>query len=126
LLSCLAAFVDHDRAVARPGHGTAHEEEVIVRAHRDHLQVAGRHALGPVAAGHPLALEHAAGEGAVPDRATVAEVFVRAVRAGEAGEEVPLHDPRRAATLADPGHRHALARLEDVAHLDLAPHRGRL
>src|SRR3989442_264336 len=126
LLPRLAALADHDRAVARPRHGAAHEEEMIVRAHRDHLQVAGRHALGPVAAGHPLALEHAAGEGAVPDRAAVPEVFVRAVRAGEAGEEVPLHDPRRAAALADPRDRHPLAPLEDIAHLDLAPHRGRL
>src|SRR5437870_6447581 len=126
LLPCLGALADHDRAVARPRHGAAHEEEMLVRAHRDHHQVAGGHALGPVAAGHALALEHAAGVGAVPDRAAVPEVLVRAVRAGEAGEEVPLHDPRRAAPLAHPGDRHPLARLEDVAHLDLAPHRGRL
>src|SRR5437667_12813727 len=99
---------------------------MLVRAHRDHLQVAGRHALGPVAPGHALALEHTAGEGAVPDRAAVPEVLVRAVRAGEAGEEVPLHDPRRAPPLAHPAHRHAFTRLEDVAHLDLAPYRGRL
>src|SRR5213595_1707602 len=82
LLPCLGALADHDRAVARPRHGAAHEEEMLVRAHRDHHQVAGGHALGPVAAGHALALEHAAGVGAVPDRAAVPEVLVRAVRAG--------------------------------------------
>src|SRR5205809_766170 len=83
-------------------------------------------ALGPVAAGHALALEHTAGERAVSDRAAVAEVLVRAVRAREAAEAVALDDARRAAPLAHAGDGHALAHLEHVGDLDLAPHRGRL
>src|SRR2546422_90632 len=84
---------------ARARHAAAHEEEMVAGAPPVPLRVGGRPALGPVAAGHALALEHAAGEGGVPDRAAMPEVLVRAVRAGEAGEEVPLHAPRRAAPL---------------------------
>src|SRR5262249_1765618 len=81
---------------------------------------------GAVPPGHPLALEAAPGERRVADRPAVPEVLVGSVRARKPGEQVALHHARRPATLAHAGDVDALARLEDVADLDLAPDRRRL
>src|SRR5262249_23547784 len=109
----------HDHgAVARAGDGAAHEQEVVVVAHGDDLDVERRHALGAVATGHALALEHAAREGAVADRAAVPELLVRAVRGGKSAEAVALDHARGAAPLGDARDLHALARREDVADGD--------
>src|SRR4029077_5788733 len=58
-------------AVSRPGNCAADEQKVVLRSHRDHLEVACRDALGAVPAGHPLSLEVATRIGAVADRSTV-------------------------------------------------------
>src|SRR5262249_42478934 len=115
-----------DRPVPRARHRPADEQEVLLRPDRNDLEVARRHAVGAVAASHPLALEDAPRVRPVADRSAVAEVLVGPVRAGEPGEEVALHHTRRPATLAHAGDVHALAWLEDVADLDLAPDRRRL
>src|SRR5262249_13132752 len=112
--------------VARARYCPPHEEEIVVGAHGDDLEVAGRHALIAVTTRHALALADASRGRAGADRATVSEVFVRPVRPGEAAEAVTLHDARRPAPLADAGDMHALARPEHVADADLAPDGGRL
>src|SRR5581483_3021358 len=122
----LRRLPDQHRPVPPPGDGAAHEEQMLLGADGDDLEVPRRDPLRAPAPGHPLALEDAAREGAVADRAAVPEVLVRAVGPGEARELVPLHHARGPAALRHAGHVHPLARLEHVTDDHLAADRGRL
>src|SRR5512143_2089854 len=108
-----------DDAAARAGNRAAHQHQVLGGTDRDDLDVLRRHAVGAVVTGHALVLEHAAREGAIADRAAVAEVLVRAVAGGKAAEAVPLDDAGVAASLGDAGHVDLVALLEQRLDGDL-------
>src|SRR3954469_17522713 len=100
----------HD-AVARPGDRTAHEEQVLARAHVDD----GEPALGDALVAHLAraadALEHPRRRRRRADRAGRAHV-VRAVALGAAAELVALDRALEALALADAGDLDLLAGLE--------------
>src|SRR6185503_15514416 len=114
-LARLRSSHDHG-AVSGARDRAPNEEQVLVRAHGDDLDVGRRHALGPIPARHALAFENATRIRAVADRAAVPEVLVRAVRRRKPAETVALHHAGRAATLADAGDLDALAGTEHVGH----------
>src|SRR5690606_7257872 len=131
---------EHQPAVGA-GHRALHQDEALLRVDPVHLEVL--HGLAGVAhtAGHPHALEHAAGRGAAADRTGLAVHLVRTVRGLQAGEAVPLHDTGEALALGLAGDVDQLAGLERVggdllaegvlggvggAHLDVVPARGQV
>src|SRR5690606_5181956 len=79
----------------------------------NHLQVADGGARPAHAPRQPLALDHARGVRARPDRARVAGHRV-SVAAGAAREPVPLHDALEAAALRFAGDLHPITRLEQL------------
>src|SRR5262245_14713407 len=97
-------LANDDGAALRARDRPAEEDEVLVRANFDHLEVGDRHALVAHAPRHALALEDATRKRAVTDGAAVPEVLVRPVRAGEAAEVMALHHAGSTLTLADAGH----------------------
>ena len=76
-------FADHDRTAIGARHGAAQEDQILIGSHLDDLEVGHRHPLVAHPARHALTLEHASGKRPVTDRAAVAEVLVRTVRARE-------------------------------------------
>src|SRR5690606_40475763 len=91
-------------AVLAAGDRTADQDQPLVGQHLGDLEVLDGHGLVAHLAGHPLALEHAAGGQATADRAAVTEDLVLAVGPLLAGHVVALHHALVALALAGPGH----------------------
>src|SRR3954470_24931413 len=100
-------------AVARPRHGAADHQQVLVRVDAHDLEALLRDALVAHLARAADALEHAGGVGGGADRARGAHV-VRAVADGAAREVVPLDGALEALALRDAGHLDGVALLEDL------------
>src|SRR5690606_9740444 len=117
-----------------------HDQEVVFRAHLDHLEAQRRDALVAVLTGHALALVDASWELPLTDRSGVAVLLLGAVGRGHAREVPALHDAGGAAALGRCGDVDLLAGREgldgdvltvglEVAKLDevpLRPHAGLL
>src|SRR5262249_34923946 len=114
----LVRGADQDQPAPRPGDGAADEQDVAVVVDADDGEVADGAALGPVAAGHALALlgpAAAAVAGVRADAAGSAVVLLDAVAGGQALEVVPLHRPGRSAALGRADHVHGGHVLEDLS-----------
>src|SRR4051794_26705951 len=97
----LVGRADGDETALVAGDGALDQDEVVLSVDADHAEVADGDALGPVAAGHALALLGAAAAavaGVRADAARGAVVLLDAVAGRQAGEAVPLHGAAGAAT----------------------------
>ena len=103
-----------DQAVVVPGDGAADHQQVSLRIHPHHLEVADGHPRVAHAAEHAHPLDDLAGVGARPDRAGVAEGFVGPVGPSLHRKVVALHHACGAPALGGADHVHLLAGLEDV------------
>src|SRR5262249_37771050 len=118
-LTLLVGRPDHDQAAVGPRDRPLDQEEVVVGIDADHVEVADGAALGPVPAGHFLAL---LGPAAAPVAGQRADAAVRAVDllgavAGrQPGEAPALHDAGGAPALGGADHVHRLGVLEDLGH----------
>src|SRR3954471_9089158 len=106
-------------AIARAGHGAAHEQQVLGRADVDDGDAALGDALVAHLAGEAHPLEHARGRGRGADRARRAHV-VRAVALGPGLEPVALDRALEALALRGPGDLDLLAGLEGLDRDGLA------
>ena len=109
---------DHHRAVG-PGHRARHHDRVVFGQNLDHLADSASWRVSlPIWPAIRMPLRTRPGIRAVTDRAAVAEILVRAVRARKAGEMMALDDAGVAVSLGDSGHVDLVARLEDVGRRD--------
>ena len=102
----------HHHRVPRAGNGAAHEQQIALRVHQLHPQLANRLALVAHVPGHFLALHHAARErprADGPDRAAAVALSVRLL---SAAEPVAPHRALEAAPLRRGHDVHEIAGLE--------------
>ena len=83
-----------------PGHRAAHQEQVLVGAHRDDLEVARGHALGAQRPAMRLPLNTRPGYERLPIEPPWRKYSCVPCDAGKAAEVVALDDARGAAALA--------------------------
>src|SRR5215207_1503527 len=109
----LTRLPDLDDSVLAAGHATADPELVVLRVHRDDLEIPDRDGLVAHLAWHLLALEDPGRVGRGPHRSRLPDV-VRAVRHGPAAEAVALDGALETAALGGRAHMHLVAYLEGV------------
>jgi hypothetical protein len=115
----LHGTIEHHALTRRAGQPAAHQHEALLGAHLHDLQVLDRAPCRAHVAVHALAAENAAGERTVAYRPGPAERLVRAARRRLALEAVATHDTLVALALRSAVDVDLVARLEDVADLQL-------
>src|SRR5262245_52438910 len=111
-------FTDHDIGPIGARHRAVDEEQVVFGVDLGDGNVAGRDALMTVAAGHLLALFHAAATAVGRERASAAHVamdLLHTVRGPLSLEIVPLHGPAKAAAFRE---ARDIDRFHAVEHAD--------
>src|SRR5437879_917386 len=102
----LSSFVrrsNHDEAAVRPGHGAAHQNDVVFAIDTDDAEVAHRHPAGTITARHALAFFRPAATavaGNGTDTAGGPVMALDTVTGPQPLEAVPLHHAGRAPALA--------------------------